>query len=190
MEIIPEKYQEVDGDLIALALEGQFDVITHGCNSWNNMNAGIAPQMARAFHCDNFKLEREFEIHYTSDGEEVETETNTRGDINKLGQIDYGIKGIKNGKVYSAWDTRSTDIKPLIIVNSYTQYGVGKINKSLDYEALTLCLRKINHRFKGKHIGLPYVIGCGLAGGDIDIVIPIIKKELSDMFVTMVRWKK
>lgn len=26
------KYQEIDGDLIQLALEGNFDVIAHGCN--------------------------------------------------------------------------------------------------------------------------------------------------------------
>jgi hypothetical protein len=32
----------------------------------------------------------------------------------------------------------------------------------LDYEALALCLRKINHTFKGKHVGLPQ-IGCGIA---------------------------
>jgi hypothetical protein len=40
---------------------------------------------------------------------------------------------------------------------------------ALDYEALTLCMRKINYTFTGKHIGLP-MIGCGLAGGDWNIV--------------------
>ena len=58
----------------------------------------------------------------------------------------------------------------LVVVNSYTQYNYGKnhtdgVSKPLDYEALTMCMRKINHTFKGKRIGLPQ-IGAGLAGGD------------------------
>ena len=32
----------VTGDLITLALEGEFDVIIHGCNCYNTMGAGIA----------------------------------------------------------------------------------------------------------------------------------------------------
>jgi hypothetical protein len=43
--------------------------------------------------------------------------------------------------------------------------------------------------FEGKHIGLPY-IGCGLAGADENLVLDIIKKELKDCNVTMVRYKK
>lgn len=37
------------GDLIRLALEGQFDVIVHGCNCQCNMGAGIARQIKEAF---------------------------------------------------------------------------------------------------------------------------------------------
>jgi O-acetyl-ADP-ribose deacetylase (regulator of RNase III) len=50
-------------------------------------------------------------------------------------------------------------------------------------------MRKINHTFKGKHIGLPQ-IGCGLAGGDWSRVKEIIKKELKDCKVTVVIFKK
>ena len=32
----------VQGDLIALALTGRFDVIVHGCNCEGDMGAGIA----------------------------------------------------------------------------------------------------------------------------------------------------
>jgi hypothetical protein len=80
------------------------------------------------------------------------------------------------------------------------------VSKPLDYEALTLCLRKINHIFKGLHIGLP-LIGCHLAGGVWDYeqlpegeqfdyitgrkkdVKTIIKQELKDMNVTIVHYK-
>lgn len=70
----------------------------------------------------------------------------------------------------------------LIVCNLYTQYEPGP---NLDYEALTLCLRKLNYRFKGFHIGLPQ-IGCGIAGGDWERVKAIIQKELVDMNVTIV----
>jgi len=60
------------------------------------------------------------------------------------------------------------------------------VSKPLDYEALTLCMRKINHIFKGKHIGLPGFIGGGLAGGDVSKIREIIKKELKDCKVSIV----
>lgn len=52
-----------------------------------------------------------------------------------------------------------------------------------------MCLRKINHQFHDKRIGLP-LIGAGLAGGDWNIIEKIIGKELKDMDVTIVKFKK
>lgn len=155
----------IDGDLIKLALGGSFDVITHGCNCQSNMGAGIAPQMAKAFQCDRFKYEG----------------SKYRGNINKLGNIDYEEPILASGK-------------KLIVVNSYTQYRYGRnhtdgVSKPLDYEALTLCMRKINFLFEGMgmRIGLPK-IGAGLAGGDWSVIEGIIQKELRDMIVTIVNY--
>ena len=39
----------VHGDLIQLALDGQFDVIIHGCNCFCTMGAGIAKSVRSAF---------------------------------------------------------------------------------------------------------------------------------------------
>ena len=39
----------VEGDLIKLALDGQFDVIVHGCNCFHTMGAGIAKAIAAHF---------------------------------------------------------------------------------------------------------------------------------------------
>lgn len=149
-------YQEVDGDLIEFALKGNFEVIAHGCNCFCVMGAGIAPLMAEKFGCNRFPLE----------------DIDKKGDINKLGQIDYK-------KVFEIY-----------VVNAYTQYFYGKnhlneTDQPLDYDALRICLRKINHTFKGKKIGLPQ-IGCGLAGGDWNIVKSIIQSELKDCDVTIV----
>jgi O-acetyl-ADP-ribose deacetylase (regulator of RNase III) len=147
-------YIEVDGDLITLAKTGLFDVVTHGCNCFCTMGAGIAPQMAKAFGCDKYEME----------------DKKYRGDINKLGTIDY-----------------IHDFSVAICVNSYTQYQYHGPN-NIDYEALVLCMRKINHTFKGSNIGLPK-IGCGLAGGDWNRVKQIIQTELKDMHVTVVNYK-
>jgi O-acetyl-ADP-ribose deacetylase (regulator of RNase III) len=94
------------------------------------------------------------------------------GDINKLGQIDY--------------DTYPS--LGLTIVNAYTQYQWGTELKPFDYDAFTLCMRKMNHVFAGKKIGLPQ-IGSHLAGGDWELIRPIIQKELKDCNVTVVIYK-
>lgn len=174
------KYQEIEGDLIQLALEGKFDVITHGCNCFCTMGAGIAPQMAKAFDADKFPMES---VVY-------------KGDINKLGAIDYNLTHFKKGqRVYYNGVTTEFNVDfSITVVNAYTQYGFGRNHENgterpLDYEALTLCMKKINHQFKGKHIGLP-LIGCGLAGGDWNRVKAIIQQELKDCNVTIVHYKK
>ena len=168
------KFDIIKGDLIKLALKGNFDVITHGCNCMSAMGAGIAPQMARAFGADKFKMEIE------STG------------IKKLGNIDFKkLTILENGTgvvdYHDNWVGQT-----IYVVNSYTQEFPGKPNKKygipLDYDALILCMRKINKTFGGLHIGLPW-IGCGLAGGDKNEVEYILKEELIDMDVTIVEYQ-
>jgi O-acetyl-ADP-ribose deacetylase (regulator of RNase III) len=157
-------YQEIEGNLITLAQEGAFDVIAHGCNCFSTMGAGIAPQMAKAFGCDNYPLEKTKSIH----------------PINKLGQIDYIMHNvfIENKLKYT-----------FAIVNAYSQYHFGHKNgPPFDLEAFTLCMRKMNHIFKGKHIGLPQ-IGAGLAGGKWGKIQHVIMRELTDCKVTVVIYK-
>ena len=170
-------YQEIEGDLIALAMEGEFDVITHGCNCLSNMGAGIAPQMAKAFYVDRFEMEQ------------------WGPTIQKLGNIDYETFVLGEAAIWPLKDSfKNNKNEPVLtVVNSYTQFRYGKnhtdgVSKPLDYEALTLCMRKINNLFKGKHIGLPK-IGAGLAGGDWNRIKKIIQTELKDMKVSVVIYK-
>lgn len=174
-------YKEIKGDLIDLALIGEFDVIAHGCNCFCTMGAGIAVAMKNTFGCDRFELEKE----------------EYKGNIDKLGTIQYRNR-IVNTSTGQVSITSFAPIKfPSVyvtIVNAYTQYHYGKNHSDgkenpVDYEAITLCMRKINHIFKGKHIGLPQ-IGCGLAGGDWNIVKSIIQNELTDCDVTVVIYDK
>ena len=203
------KYQEIIGNLIELSLSGSFDVIAHGCNCQNVQKSGISPQFVKAFSTDKFP--KESPVY--------------KGNMNKLGCIDFVMGWLyegeytakANAKILVLKDGRVVEregSKRLTVVNCYTQFMYGTnhtdgVSKPLDYEALTLCLRKINHTFKGKHIGLP-LIGCGLAGGIWDYtkllrttqqennifekficgnlkdVKTIIQEELKDMDVTIV----
>lgn len=167
----------IHGDLIELAKEGKFDVIAHGCNCMSTMGAGIAPQMAKAFGCDRFDMERHGR------------------NINKLGNIDYQTFVLGEKAIWSLEDAKNNRNEPeLTVVNAYTQYNYGRNHKGgtitpFDYEAFTLCMRKINHIFSLKHIGLPK-IGAGLAGGDWEKIEQIINCELYLCTVTIVTYSR
>jgi len=162
-------YKEIDGDLIQLALTtNMFDVIGHGVNCFCRMKRGIAPQMDKVFGCGNgelYTLE-----HFT-----------TQGDVNKLGQA--------QGYPFFNLGGRS---KILVVYNLYTQYHWNTPNEEykipLDYDAVRMCFRKLNHKHKGQTIGLPK-IGCGLAGGDWITVKMIMFQELKDCDVIVVNYK-
>jgi O-acetyl-ADP-ribose deacetylase (regulator of RNase III) len=184
-------YNEIQGDLIKLTKEGKFDVIVHGNNCFCNMKAGIAVPMAQEFGCDRFPLELK-ETTYISDmGEMYSMPNNNYGDINKLGQIDYKTVSIntKTGRRLEGYTLPKPDfIISFIVVNAYTQYSPGIHLKPFDYEAMALCMRKMNHIFKGQHIGMPK-IGAGLAGGDWERIKQIIQTELTNCTVTVVIYK-
>lgn len=151
-------YKEIKGDLIQLAKEGHFDIICHGANCLSVMGAGIAAQIAK-----------EFPIAAAVDRLDF-----TPTKHGKLGNFTVGIHHYPYG----------SNRIPLEIVNLYTQYEPGP---NLDYEALILCLRKINRLCKDQNrkIGLPQ-IGCGIAGGDWERVKAIIQQELTDVDYTVV----
>ncbi len=60
------------------------------------------------------------------------------------------------------------------IVNAYTQYNMSQGTDVFEYTAFQLILEKLAFVYPGKRIGLPY-IGMGLAGGDRDTIIPMIR---------------
>lgn len=72
----------VKGDLIKLAMEGDFDLIIHGCNCFCTMGAGIAKT-----------IKQKFPEAYQID---VETE---KGDKSKLGTISWAKTKIESGEL-------------------------------------------------------------------------------------------
>lgn len=162
---------EIKGDLIKLAKSGAFDVIVHGCNCFQNMGGGIALQMAEHFDADRADSIE----HSILNDPAINSESNN---IELLGNVNW-FNPFKDFEVLDCPEN-------LTVVNAYTQYEPGK---NLDAFALTLCLRKINHIFKGKHIGLPQ-IGCGIAGGDWAFVSTVIENTLIDCQVTVVIYER
>jgi O-acetyl-ADP-ribose deacetylase (regulator of RNase III) len=151
--------KEIQGNLLTLAKEGNFDVIIHGCNCFNTMSGGIAKQ-----------IKEHFPSAYAVDMETV------KGDVNKLGSFTSSTQFTIEGDEFK-------------IINAYTQYNFDATSKPFDYEALTLVLRKLNLILKpDARIGLPQ-IGAGLAGGQWDYILEIIKNELKGRNVTIVYFK-
>lgn len=179
---------EMKGDIITLANSGLFDVIVQGNNCFCTQGSGLAPQMVKAYETDKYPME----------------DSTKRGDINKLGCIDFrAVRRVHDRKNHASYFGGFNSIyvksfeeneKVLYVVNAYTQYHYGRnhsdgVTKPVDYDAITLVMRKLNHVFKGKHIGLPF-IGAGLAGGNWGKIRAIILAELKDCDITLVEFNK
>lgn len=142
------------GDLLEAANNGEVMAIAHCCNCQVNMGSGIAPQIKWAFPYA-WKADQE----------------TTRGDWSKLG-------------TYSLGDPSDEGYDGPLVYNLYGQFGYGKRNqggRDLDYNALyNSLLAMAKHLYSGnvpQTVGLP-LIGCGLAGGDWEIVEKMIERTL------------
>jgi O-acetyl-ADP-ribose deacetylase (regulator of RNase III) len=66
------------------------------------------------------------------------------------------------------------------IVNIFGQWRYGTDRRHTDYNALDRAFHTINERCKNKSIAIPYKMGCGLGGGDWNIVLNLIERNLTD----------
>jgi O-acetyl-ADP-ribose deacetylase (regulator of RNase III) len=134
------------------------DVICHQVNCKGVMGAGLAKQIRDKYpdvykhykwHCKTF--------------EQGVFESSLLGNI----ILDFG-KEIDNGKQ--------------IIASLFAQDSYGREKKRYtDYEALRKSLKALA-AFLGSHastVAIPYQMGCGLGGGDWEVVFSIIEEELS-----------
>lgn len=127
-------------------------VIMHQANCFGKMGAGIAKEIARIYPGA-----------YTAD----QMHFHPIGSKKRLGSY-------------------STSIAPngVLVCNLYGQYHYGR-GKQTHYQAfeqsLSHAITQVTHSgLKDIKIGLPYKIGCGLAGGDWGIVLAIIYKVARD----------
>lgn len=117
-------------------------------------NFDIIVQGCNCFNTMGGGIAREIRERY-SVAALVDSETE-KGDYLKLGN----------------WTTAFTG--KFLIVNAYTQYNMSQGTDVFEYTAFQLILEKLAFVYPGKRFGLPY-IGMGLAGGDKDVIIPMIE---------------
>ena len=163
------------GDLLALAQDGKFDVIVHGCNCFCTMGAGIAKS-----------IKHQFPAAYEADLLTHE------GDPNKLGTYTSAVVSCQPKKKASKNDETTSQ---LTIINAYTQYywkprekivnGRRRLIRPVNYDAIRLAFRNIKQEYSGKRVGYPK-IGAGLAGGDWQVISRIIDEELEGEDHTLV----
>lgn len=159
----------IKGDLLQLAVDGEFDAIVHGCNCFNSMGKGIA-----------LSIKNRFPKAYAAD---CRTE---KGDYSKLGS-------------YSFAEIQRTDGSCFTVFNAYTQYTYWdrSVPVLFEYDAFQKVLnslRSIDLSFYHAdevcpRWGFP-LIGCGLAGGNKDRILKMIEDTMKDSNVTVVEFDK
>ena len=201
----------VQGDLLELAMDGEFDVIVHGCNCFCQMGAGIARtirhNVPQAYIQDiqTIKGDRSKLGTYTVSVVDV-TERRRKKRTSPAAATGSGFGSHRGGgdradgsgsddRANKDGDEDGGDNNSIhhsfLIVNAYTQYhwktGPGIVNAN--YDAIRQVFSLIATDFKGRRIGYPK-IGAGLAGGDWKIITKIIDNELRGEDHTLVEFNK
>lgn len=156
----------VKGDLIQMALDGQFSIIVHGCNCQNVMGKGIAKS-----------IKETFPAAYEADLKTI------KGDKSKLGKFSWTPIQIQPHPT-------NIDNSTVYVVNAYTQYDYRGEGVLVDYDAVRSCFGKLRSiASREDTIGYPK-LGAGLAKGDWMIISRIIDEELDGYNHTLVEWNK
>ena len=130
-------------------LKSDAPAIIHQCNCFHTMGGGIAAQLAHKYP----------EVY------EADLKT-PYGEREKLG--DFSFAEIKDSKLK-------------YVINLYSQFDYG-YGRHTNYEALEKGLDKaLGFLYDNEinRVGLPYLIGCGLAGGNEKTVLEILEKVQS-----------
>lgn len=154
--------QTVDGCIFEAFDRGDINILFHCCNMQNTFGAGIAKEIKerypRAYDADTQWFQHTGNRKYYSCA--VFPDSVCKAIFNLYGQQFYGTYG-----------------------NYYEQYG-----RQLNYTYLTRALTEAAEWIHKEHvIGIPYGMGCGLAGGDWGKVYSIIGQALYEHQVKIYR---
>lgn len=152
--------KEVEGNLLTYP---GLQVIGHQTNCLGVMGAGIAKQI-KAKYPELFKSYVRY-CRSVSDAHNI------------LGRVQFHQIDNSNQVVANMFGEYS-------FCESVAPYNDGGKPRHTDYDALKECLHRLHTWMVTNDkttAGLPYKIGCGLAGGDWDgVVYPMIKEEFGD----------
>lgn len=145
----------ITGDLIALAKDGRFDVIAHGCNCFHIMGGGLAAQVRR-------QLPEAYEADLAT----------PHGDRRKLGTCSFAA--VERGAVRFTVVNAYTQFEPSM---------GGRVD--VDYDAVRAAMNLLKTEWGTARIGLPQIgaglaggdwtiisaiIADALGGADVTIV--------------------
>lgn len=136
------------------------DAIMHQCNCFHTMGGGIAAHLKSKWPSIAV----------------ADKKYSKRGDHKKLGTV---------LPVY----VTQTGQRVKVVFNCYSQYYFGTAERNTDYEAFYRCCEDICRQIvkfnygkievqKIKVLGVPYKIGCGLGGGNWEIISSILQNTL------------
>jgi len=119
----------LDGDLVKMAKNGDFDVIGHCCNCFNTMGSGIAPQIKEAFpeayivDCETISGDEDKlgTISYTTESSVTV--------VNLYGQYDY--TGRRSGKMDLDYEALKSALIEMRIKFSGKMFGLPKLGSGL-----------------------------------------------------------
>ncbi len=135
-------------------LDVKTGVIVHGCNTHGVMGAGVAKAVRERYP-------GAFRVYH------------------RMCQQ----PGIDVGQIVPYEVPSPSGRTELLIVNAITQYGYGMDKRQVNYEGLYCCFAQLKwmaKAYKLEDVHFP-LIGCGLGGGDWDIVEAIIKSTLKGL---------
>jgi len=69
------------------------------------------------------------------------------------------------------------------VINMNAQLKYGTKARQINYGALGECLARTKHHLSKQDnpaVGIPYLMGCGLAGGDFEIVLEMVEHYLAE----------
>ena len=141
-------------------LQASENIIAHQVNCMSVMGGGIAKQIKDKYP----KVFKDYKIYLS----------NSVFPIMVLGQCHF-VK-VDNNKY---------------VANLFGQYNYGTSKQQTDYKALeeALFTLKINAKDHYLSVALPVNLGCGLAGGNWEVVYKMIEDVFHDYDVTLYRWE-
>ena len=129
-------------------VDSNINIMVHQCNCFATMGSGIASQIA-----SKYPEVKEADSKYCHDN----------GSRNIFGTL-LALK---------LHDER-------YCVNFYSQFRYGRERRHTDYGAFKACLDNLAARLNNSPsfltVGFPFNIGCGLAGGDWSVILPMIQQ--------------
>ena len=152
--------KEIIGDILSPASSGVQTIVCHQTNCLGVMGAGLARQI-KAKHPN------------------VYDEYRAKCDL-----IRAGIGGVGDVQYCNCHPSDG-----YIIANVFGQYSYGRAVRHTNYKALFRAFKQIRNDFPYCTIRIPYKMGCGLAGGDWDVVAKIIEETFGKDNPNVEIWK-